>query len=130
MEERCYCKSFEGKQCSPEMIMKKFYILAVTKSDNESIPEDGGFTSLLKCPECSSYYLVDLNDSGYSNQNTVFIKKYNSKIDEAGLIKIVKGLEGIVTDTELDEYSKLRSFITNTISKDRKNDMDINENTN
>jgi hypothetical protein len=110
--------------------MKKFYILAVTKSDNDLIPEEGGFTSLLKCPECNSYYLVDLHDSEYPNQNTVLIKNYNSKIDEEGLIKIVKRLEGIITDVELDEYSKLRSFITNTISKDGKDDIDINENKN
>jgi len=130
MEEKCYCESHSKEEIYPNEILRKFKVMALSGSNDIHRPEQGEFTSLLKCPRCNSYYLMDIHNSLYPNQETVSIKKYNPKIDEVGLIKIVNCLEGIITDIELDEYSKLRYFISNIISKDRKDDMDINENTN
>lgn len=105
------CGSFESKRYSPQMVMRKFHILAVTKSNNGETPEEGGFTSLLKCPRCNSYYLVDLQDSEYPDQNNVIVKKYQPKIEEAELIKTMNRLEGILSPIEIDGASITRSIL-------------------
>lgn len=120
------CGSFESKRYSPLSVMRKFYILAVTKSDNSSDPEYGGFTSLLKCPECSLYYLVNLHDSEYPNQENVLLEKYNPKLEEGELIKTINRLEGILSPIEIDGMSVIKSIFNEDRKKESIQDENIN----
>lgn len=111
-KENCSnCGSYESRIYSPQMVMRKFNILAITKSDNKETPEDGGFTSLLKCPNCNSYYLADLQDSEYPDQNKVIVKRYQPKIEESELIKTINRLEGILSQIEIDAVSITKSIL-------------------
>lgn len=121
-KENCECNSFQNKGYSPQIIMKKFYILAATKSDNPSSPKDGGFTSLLKCPDCGSYYLVNLHDSDYPNQDTISIEKYKPKIEEKELKKVINRLEGILSPIEIDAVSIAKSVLNEDKTNKELND--------
>jgi hypothetical protein len=130
MEKECSCTHLSKKKISPDRVMNNFNILAITKSDNSNYPEDGEFTSLLKCKKCNGYYLIDIHNSLYHDQDSVSIIKYSPIINEDKLVKIINNLEGIITNTELDEYSKLRKIITQVLEKNREQEIKPYENLN
>ena len=117
MEEECTCNYFDGKETPPQKIMDNFKAIAISKAYCHPIPDDGEFTTLLKCPKCNSYYLMNVHNSLYPNQETVTISRYKPTIEEEGLVKIIKSLEGIITDIELNEYSEMRSIIKKQFNK-------------
>jgi hypothetical protein len=126
MEEKCYCSYFEKRGISSEEIFKKFHVLSSSESNNSHSLQKGEFTSLLKCSKCNSYYLMNACDSSNSNNYNLPIRKYFPKVDETGLIKTLKSLEGIITGKELDYYSEFRLIIKNILiekrNKERKNE--------
>ena len=108
IEEKCICTYFDKKESDPQKIMNNFDVVAMSVPYGQrSDPKDKEFTSLLQCPKCQSYYLMDVHNSLYPNQETVYVVRYPPKVDVDILIGTIKSLEGIVTDIELDDYSKL-----------------------
>jgi hypothetical protein len=64
---------------------------------------------------------MNIYNPRYSNQKTLSIRKYNPKVEERLLIGTLKFLEGIVTDSTLDEYSEVRASTDKFVKTLRKN---------
>jgi hypothetical protein len=119
-KEECYCTSFEKGGISPEKVFKKFKVLFSSGSNKPRSPEEGEFTSLLKCYKCDSYYLMDVCDPSNSNSSNLPIKRYYPKVEEIVLIKTLKSLEGIITIKEFDECCDLTLTVLNVLNKNKK----------
>jgi len=130
MEKDCTCKSFEKKEILPEDVLNNFNIITRSQPEKSFKTEEGGYTSLLKCLRCKSYYLMNIYNSLYLNQKTLSIRKYNPKIDEIGLVKILKNMKGIISDIEMDEYSGLYAIINKALRSVKKYRKKSNENKN
>jgi hypothetical protein len=107
-KNNCSCKAFDGKENHPKDIEDNFDFITRSKP-KKSFSTKGKYTSLIKCPKCYSYYLMNIYNPRYSNQKTLSIRKYDPKVEERLLIGTLKFLEGIVTDSTLDEYSAVRA---------------------
>ncbi len=121
MEKDCKCLYFQEKGIPPNEIFKNFTPLCSSEINKSKYSNDGEFTSLLKCPDCKSYYLVDLSDS-YSNQKKNFtLTRYFPKVEEFVLIKTLKSLEGRISNKELDECCDLSLTVMNILNKNKNN---------
>lgn len=115
-----YCGYLEGKRINVDDIIENFEVIALSNPVNQIIiPYGGECTSLLKCPECHSYYLMNIRNSINDSGDVVTIKKYSPKVDEKTLIRTVEGLEGIVSSRDIDGYSLLQSKIRKILKENR-----------
>ena len=124
MEKDCGCKYFEKEVTPSDKILKNFNIIATSEFDYSS-SENGESTTILKCPKCSSYYILNMHNTVYSDETFISIKKYNPKTDENGLTRILKKWKGIITNKELDEYSELLQVAESAVKNMGKDKKDL-----
>jgi hypothetical protein len=119
MNSYCTCDFFEEKGIFPEEIFKNFTPLSSSEYNKSKYSENGDFTSLLKCPKCKSYYLINLSNSFNIKKRAISITRYYPKVEEFILIKTIKSLEGIISSKELDECCDLSLTVLNILNKNK-----------
>jgi len=129
MEEECYCNSFSNRFNSIEEIFKALYPVCSSKFKKGEMIGEKEKTYVLKCKKCNSYYLWDKYKGVFSEDKGIIIRKYLPKTDDKGLKMILKTMEGIVDERDIDDTSqllgKLRKIELNRIDKRR---IDENKN--
>jgi hypothetical protein len=128
IETNCKCKYFENEKEPSDYILEYFKVLSTSEFDNKES------TTLLKCPKCSSYYLLNIHNPIYTPKEFISIKKYipktneNEEVDERGLVKVLKTYNGIMTDIEINEYYEFYIVCKKALQTMKKGDLNENKN--
>ena len=103
MEKECYCDSFNKNGNSFSKFLNTFDIIASSKyKRNEKIGLKE-CTVILKCKKCDSYYLWNIYSQIYSENDSILAKKYIPKTDEKKLKQILKKIEGIAYEGDIEK---------------------------
>jgi hypothetical protein len=126
MEEKCSCEPFSTGIDYYSKLYEVFDEIASSGFKDASRCGEGENTIILKCKKCNSYYMWD-NYSGvyFEGDKVGGIRKFVPKVDDKGLIKILKNLKGTVMEGEIRMYSETLKILRET--KSEIND-DINKN--
>src|SRR4030042_237841 len=113
MGEDCYCNSFDRKANYFSELSKIFEIIASSEFKDKG--EIGGeeHTSILKCKKCGSYYIWNNSNVVYLDDDLVSARKYSPKTDEKGIELILKGIEGVVDESKIEDLSQLSEKLFN-----------------
>jgi hypothetical protein len=106
MEEDCYCNTFNGKSNYFSEFLKTFKVIAASNFKGGEDDKRWEHTEIVKCKKCNSYYIRDSNTRRYFDDDKISAKKYTPTIDDEGLKRILKGLEGIVSESDIEVSSR------------------------
>jgi hypothetical protein len=109
--KECSCSSFERRTKPSDSIFEYFKIIATTKENNKES------TTVLQCPRCSSYYLLQIYNPVKYDNKPLSISKYNPKTDDSGLVKILSGFSGIIIDKDIDTYSEVYTITKQSLKR-------------
>jgi hypothetical protein len=105
-KKKCSCNSIVGKRkFSDKALGSNFEMIATTTPSSIYELEDEPSTSILKCNNCSSYYLFYNHGVSSTDKKEITIEKYYPKVSEKGLAKILKQFTGVVPINKIEEYS-------------------------
>ena len=113
IEEKCKCSNFDKRMYNQEEIFEEFKTLARSVLAYNNPRYKTGFTILLQCPECNSYYLMDARPG----QQSFSISQYSTNADSETLIKSFNPLEGIIKKETLDECIRIRLLLGDWLKK-------------
>lgn len=129
MKEKCECNSFDGGLQEYSKLYSIFETVATSKFKDGGRCGEGEYTEILKCKKCNSYYIWDSYSGVYLRGDRVSGRRYTPAIDDEGLVKILKNLEGNVKESEIEMYSKALKILRNAKPDNNLGNI-VNENKN
>jgi hypothetical protein len=130
MDKSCTCKKFDGKEDYFSKVERIFEVIAASKPIKNSATLNTKQTTILKCITCNSYYIWDSYKGEHYANDKISARKYYPKTDDYGLIKILRSIDGIINEKDLNEYSELYEITKNAVQNMGKNKKRPDENQN